>query len=1222
MSREINPIYKNVCPVCGGDADAYFLEKFGVCHKCATSINKQYSLNALELHHSSSLELDLFSSFFEEITRGLRPWGAQRTWAKRLIDGENTVIIAPTGMGKTTLLLVYVLYMHYYNGKNSIILAPTKSLARQIYNRITEYSERLGRKKPIILFYDSSKTKKKREKILEDITNGRFNILIATNHFLIRYCGILPRDHFDIIVIDDVDSLIRSSRNIVKLLRLLGYSDTIIELARKRNNLLWKLVVSKSLNNDELYRKLVEELISIEEEINKQLSSTTYKQVVIASATGRIKGTYGKVLRDLLRIDVSGITMYGRDLTDTYLPLGEDTIDTIMGLVEKIGKGGIILLSPRHPYKERLRTLLEKLIETLRANNIEVAEATPSTIKKLIEGEIDLIYGSSSYYGISVRGIDAPTTIKYIIFLGTPVFSIELSSYLASPKALLRALIQLKEHDDSRPWGEILNQLRRITFTMSNSELRLISMYMKGKISREELPDKIQKNLEYIETTYKLVVENMKKLLKKNSVVAMGSITLVHTGKDKYYAVIPDVMTYIQASGRASRLFLGHMTHGLSVIVEFDELRNIVDSLERRLQFYNREFTIRSLAKVDMDKEKKLIFESRKIYEDCAAKPVLKYKNILVIVESPTKAKTIANFFGKPSRRRIQNHYAYEIPFKEGDTIIHLNIIATKGHLYDLTTDPLAGNYGIIRSNDEVKPVYTTIKRCRICGYQFTHGDKCPRCGSSSFIDSKSVIDVLRKLAQEADEIYIATDPDIEGEKIAYDVYLALKGFNKNIWRIELHEITLSEFIKSLKNKRVINKKLVEAEIYRRSLDRLIGFSLSQHLWSVFGKHWLGAGRVQTPVLGWIVDRYNEYKQNKCFMVRIYTENGLVISKCYDLESRAHAREILKKKPEEIRIVVKDKYVKEIKPRPPLTTDELLYVAGRIGIPAKLVMKTAQELFESGLITYHRTSYHYISSTGISIAEKYLRNKGLDKYFHPNHWGTKGAHEAIRPIHPYDRVDLEKAVVEGLITPSIPLSWIHFRIYDIIFNRFIESQMTPYKVLYLKADAYLEEEHLGEIDVPVRIISPGANLISKPRIVELDTEKEIIIEKIREIRGRTTSRVSLHSEASIVMEMKNKGLGRPSTYATIINSIVRHGYVIRSKKKGFLIPTKTGISVYEFLSSSYPSLVSVDTTAYMESVIDEIASGRKDAYSAIMEVFSMIEEYRLPLTMPAEKALT
>ena len=281
-------------------------------------------------------------------------------------------------------------------------------------------------------------------------------------------------------------------------------------------------------------------------------------------------------------------------------------------------------------------------------------------------------------------------------------------------------------------------------------------------------------------------------------------------------------------------------------------------------------------------------------------------------------------------------------------------------------------------------------------------------------------------------------------------------------------------------------------------------------------------------------------------------------------------------------------------------------------------MKIAQELFESGLITYHRTDYTYVSSTGISIARQYIKKHGFEGLFRPSHWGDKGAHEAIRPTHPLDVDELIKAISEGLINPSIPLTGLHYKLYGMIFNRFIASQMKPYKAKVAKISVYVADLELTELEVILEIVDHGFDVIRNtttyPSIQDIVGKKLMPVS----IKVVDSSLEKLHSEGSIIKLMKSKGLGRPSTYASIISSIVRHGYVIRSKKRGYLIPTKTGIEVYDYLTKNYAELVSESTTKKMEETIDMIASGKASVETAILLVLDKITSYKLPITVSSQ----
>lgn len=1156
-------------------------------------------------------DLEDFIEFFKTVTGGLSPWGAQRGWAKRLISGENTVLVAPTGIGKSTLLIVYALYASS-KGKKVLYLAPTRTLAKQIYLKLLDYASRAGVPGDSILFYDSGTSKKKRELVLTSVKRGEYRVLVATSSFLAKRHELFRETRPQLVIADDVDSLMRSEKSVRKLLHVIGYGDDIIELVKKKLNLLWKLLNTKSNNREDLYQPIVKEYVELDSEIEARIAQSTRSQVVMASATGRMKGLMGKVLKEILRVDASGITIYGRDVTDAYLLVSNSSeYARIAEIISALGPGGIIYVSPRHPLKKFFSDLLAKILEDL--SGMRVGEATPRNLEKMARGELDLLVGSASYYGSSVRGIDLPEKIKYVIFLGTPLFEITLENYLSSVNGMLRVALWLAEHLQDEESKNTLAKLRRLSYFTTPGEARLIKLVLQGKIPSDAVAnnEKLSSKLaEYMEIHTRLL-NQAKTILSTRRVVELGIITLYADDRG-YWVLIPDLMTYIQASGRASRLLGGKMTHGLSIIVEYSDLVNLVKGLEAKMRTLSKETAFRDFSDVDLNVEKREIAESRL----GNSSGTLPYRSILVVVESPTKAKTIARFFGKPVSRRIGDVNIYEIPVKIGDEVLHLNIAATRGHIYDLTTNEEYGIYGVLVDSNEYIPVYETIKKCRVCGTQFTTGDACPKCGSTIFADSKSVIVALAKVASEVDEVYLATDPDIEGEKIAFDVYTALSEYNTNIKRIELHEITLQEFLKALSNPREINWRLVEAEIYRRILDRWVGFGLSKVLYEEYGQRFLGAGRVQTPVLGLIIERYEEHRRSACkrILIRLRKPVNMTVSFLADKNDPVVK---LAKETKVVKLVKKAERLVELHPKPPYTTDEYLLDASTAGIPSNIAMRMAQELFESGLITYHRTDSHYVSSAGISIAIKYLENRGLGGLANPSHWGSPGTHEAIRPVYPYDSSDLLKAAAEGLIQVSIPLTGLHLKLYDMIFKRFISSQMKKAVLKEVVFQVYLGNRYLGDYKVYTRVVENGFTEVAGERLVaELDGVNELV-EDDAEIEVLNSSKTPLYTEGDVVALMKDLGIGRPSTYSKILASLRRHGYIISSKKKLKLVPTKRGITVYRLLSERYPELVSVELTREMEEIIDKIASGHTTGVESLYQLRKRLEERALPIAPKA-----
>lgn len=1203
---------------------ATIIPLYDVGPNCTTSTGTNGSTNSC-LTYSAQLYLEVvkseeleFYEFFKKATRGLSPWGAQKSWLKRLLRDENTTLIAPTGTGKTTLLIVYALYAAK-KGRRVLYVAPTKPLQEQVYNKLMEYAKAAGLESLVIIRYSSSLSKKTRGSILGKIACCDFHMLVVTSGFLRKRYPELLKCSLDVVVVDDVDSFLKNEKNIYVMLNLLGYSNDIIELAKRYVNLQWKILVEKAMGKN--IEHLIREYISLDSELNSKLATTKTGQLIVASATGRTRGLAGKVLKNLLRVDISGISIYGRDVTDCYFSFEkwEDLVSHVVSLIRKLGRGCIVYIAPFHPYKEQFTLIAGRIAEALNKAGLAVAEANAYSVAEFVSGNIDVLVGSASYYGLSVRGIDSPRHIRYVVFLGTPLHKVPLESLLASVNMLVRALLELYAVTSNQEYRQLALKVRRKTLVLTPGEKRIIKLYLSGKLSFDlsMLTPKLQATIEELKDAYNKAVQAIKNILNSRGVVSMGSITLIKQQDGNYYALIPDVMTYIQASGRTSRLIGNTMTHGLSIIIEHCSLLNTVKSLEAKLRWFNKDLGFKKLEDISLDEEAVLIDKSR----SGTHIEKLKYKSILLVVESPIKAKTIAKFFGKPISRKIGDVKVFTIPAKIGDEVVEFNIIATRGHMFELTTKPI-GLYGVLVDSNRVSPIYTTIKKCKLCGTQFTDYENCPRCGSTAYMDSKTTIMVLEKLASEVDEVYIATDPDIEGEKIAYDIYTSINHVNSNIWRIELHEITPGELIKALKSPRSINLKLVEAEMYRRVLDRLVGFSLSTRLQQVFAKKSLGAGRVQTPVLGLIIERYGEYLKYKCkkVVVEVSEPINLKFSVCFDksqedlLKMLANTRELLFVKAAET--------LEEYAPKPPYTTSELLADTSRIGFTAGEAMAIAQELFEAGLITYHRTDCTYISQAGISIAREYLAQKSLLDLFKPSHWGEPGTHEAIRPVYPVDAEDLLKAIEEGLIDVVVPITPSHLKLYDLIFRRFIASQMKPFKAVKAVYSIVISGLELTRVELIVDIVETGFNAVVPVKVYSHLKNLDRFTAVVSGTKLLTTSRVPLYSEGDVVVVMKKLGLGRPSTYAKIIENIKRHGYVIESKNFKKLVPTKKGILVYEYLQKNYPECTSVELTKRMEDTVDQIALGKITGYEATMELLWLLGKAGLlPLNLDSNVGL-
>ncbi len=610
-------------------------------------------------------------------------------------------------------------------------------------------------------------------------------------------------------------------------------------------------------------------------------------------------------------------------------------------------------------------------------------------------------------------------------------------------------------------------------------------------------------------------------------------------------------------------------------------------------------FELKNLSEVDIEKIKRYIEEERKFVEKIISGKIKKEKKelvrtVLFIVESPNKARTIANFFGRPSIRTFGGIQAYEVSIGNR----HLIITATKGHLIDLTTDNI-GLYGVVVAENGIYPYYNSIKRCLECGYQFTEYQgperKCPICGSTVVDDAWERIEALQKLAQEVDEIIIGTDPDSEGEFIAYAVYLLLQPYTKKTYRAEFHEVTKYSILHALDNLREIDVNRVKAQMVRRIEDRWLGFSLSEKVQKIFKKNWLSAGRVQTPVLGWIVQRFLEYKNSLSYFIGIKARKiNLVLD--LDIKDKTKLNEIIRVL-QNAKVVIKNKkyFEEELNPLPPYMTSTMLQDASNyLGLGVDMIMQLAQDLFEAGLITYHRTDSVRVSPAGIQVAREYISEKFGEDYFKPRVWGEGGAHECIRPTKPINSETLRNMIESGEMEVFVDISPQHFALYGLIFRRFMQSQMTPVVVKKLKYTIEIPEIEYSKEEVGISdVIKHGWDLIDDYRIrsqkIEDIDSMELSIEKVTYWKA---AKVRLYSQSDIINLMREKKIGRPSTYATIVSKILRRGYAIESGKK--LVPTKLGVYVYYFLNKKYGKFVSEERTRLLEEKMDMIEEGKVD----------------------------
>jgi len=1165
----------------------------GFCTSCA-SARDSLDITAMDI---LSKEVENLTNFFINAT-GCRPWSLQRYWIKRLVLGESFAMIAPTGVGKSTLLAVYALYRAYYYRSKVYVLTPTREIAKQMYKRLSEFIDKLGIKGLRVVFYDSSS--KDANHLKASIKNHDFDILITSAAFLTRHQELLEDKRFDIVIADDLDSIMKSSKSIDKILTLLGFNNEEVELALKIVKLRQALIVAKVTRGEDAIEKIKRELLELEALLRNSIAKKS-AQLVVASATGRSRGLKTQVLKLLLGFDAGAVFEYWRNIVDVYQQLDESFYSTIIHIAKKL-KSGIVFVSSL--YKSFIPELIDKLRrEGLR---VEIAKSGSKAVDKFRRGDVDILVGSTSYYGILVRGLDEPLRTRFTIFVGVPSVVRDLSDSLDNPRFLFMVLreLWLRGHDVE----DLLREVANIITSSTPSMLFLYSKLMKQRqpsspVSQDVL-NKVKQLTEIKTRTYEIA----KRVLDSSKILVVRKSCLLVKRGNRYLVIRPDPYTYIQASGRCSRLLRGIKTFGVSVI--FDEYPELISILENVLKKYIHTFTVKKFDISDLDR---YAYEVEKSRTSQGSGSNINIATALIIVESPTKAKTIANMFGKPAKRVLGNAIVYEtmIPVTQAKTLV-ASIMSSLGHITDLVVDE--GLHGVGISGTGYKPIYDFITRCRNCGSQHVGiYDSCPYCGSVEVLSSSSIYNVMKAIASQVDEVYVATDPDAEGEKIAFDIYSLLVPYNKYIYRIEFREVTKNAILAALRNPRNIDMKRVEAQIARRVADRWIGFDISMWLQLRFNKPWLGAGRVQSPVLLWVSSRYTEYKENLGYLViadiggyriRLYVGKGA--------EAKEEANMLLEKILKEGLEVARLEFVeKEVPPPPPFTTDSLIQEANiMFGFTASKTMVLAQALFELGLITYHRTDTTRVSALGISIAQEALKRANLESLFTPRTWGgdgKEGAHEAIRPTNPVNADELVEMVIRGDIGLLTRIGNDHVKLYDLIYRRFIASQMPSAKIRYLRIEVKAGDRNIGIVEVPIEVLDPGFTRLYPVKLYtnilkNLDIEtRRIKVEKAIVARGSTTS---LYRVADIIKMMKDKGIGRPSTYAKAIDNNVKHGYVVMSKQRKFLIPTKLGLEVAEVINKNFLDLVGENVTKELEELLDNIEMGKVD----VREVLDIIRD--------------
>ena len=547
----------------------------------------------------------------------------------------------------------------------------------------------------------------------------------------------------------------------------------------------------------------------------------------------------------------------------------------------------------------------------------------------------------------------------------------------------------------------------------------------------------------------------------------------------------------------------------------------------------------------------------------------------LIIVESPAKANTIKKFLGGSTK-----------------------VLASMGHIRDLPKSKMG-----IDIEHDFEPQYINIR------------------GKGDLIKS------LKKEAKSAKKIYLATDPDREGEAIAWHLAHILEVEDGKITRVTFNEITKGAVKKAIQEPRDIDLNLVDAQQARRVLDRIVGYNISPVLWKKV-KRGLSAGRVQSVAVKLIVDREEEIekfipeeywniyvnlldeKTKKEFEAHFTGKNGKKI----ELHKKEEVDEILKYL-EKSTYIVKDikRGEKKRNPAPPFTTSTMQQEASRkLNFTLKRTMSVAQGLYEgvklpqghTGLITYMRTDSTRISEEARAAAKEQIISTYGEKYYENRYYKTnkeaQDAHEAIRPTH----IELEPDSIKEYLSPD------QYKLYKLVYNRFLASQMSAAifdtMQVSIKAGEYdlkasgqnLKFQGFMVLYVESTDSEPEKEKGMLPPLEENQTVKK---EKINP-KQSFTEPPSRYTEASLVKALEEKGIGRPSTYSPIITTIIERHYIQKEQKQ--LVPTELGKIVNKILVENFSDIVNETFTAEIETRFDKIAEGNENWKKVIREFYT------------------
>ena len=553
----------------------------------------------------------------------------------------------------------------------------------------------------------------------------------------------------------------------------------------------------------------------------------------------------------------------------------------------------------------------------------------------------------------------------------------------------------------------------------------------------------------------------------------------------------------------------------------------------------------------------------------------------LVIVESPAKVKTIKKFLGS-----------------------NYEVAASNGHVRDLPKSTLG-----IDIEDDYEPKYITIRG---------KGD---------------ILATLRRESKKADKVYLATDPDREGEAISWHLAQALKLDDKKMRRITFNEITKTAVSSSLKDSREIDMNLVDSQQTRRILDRMVGYTISPLLWEKV-KRGLSAGRVQSVALRMICDREEEinafipeeYWSLGAFL-KLKGEKKLIEAKFHgtkkgkmEIKNKEQLDEILSKISDEEFKVSDIKNGERVKKQPqPFITSTLQQEASKaLNFSTIKTMRTAQQLYEGvdikgrgtvGIITYLRTDSTRISDEAILSANEFIKENYGEEYLLGAQTSKKtdkkiqDAHEAIRPTD----ISLTPTKVKENLTRD------QFRLYQLIWKRFVASRMAPakYKTISVKfgVDEYIFTSSASKIEfngyMSVYMSTDEDKEENNAVISKVTKESTLEVENI-ESKQHFTQPPAHFTEAALVKAMEEEGIGRPSTYAPTITTILARRYIVKENKN--LYVTEIGEIVNKIMKQAFPVIIDSSFTANVESLLDKIEEGKVQWKTVIRNFFPDLDE--------------